>query len=110
MGRPDLVRVGIRGHDDVRYVLFFVSYTSHIGDCGGYGVCLVQPSATSPLFFDNLHFEHFDQSVNISRRQLIPIFLTHKPAFSRFSLSFQPRIVVHNLGKIVKRQVCQKWG
>ena len=25
---------------------------------------LVQPSATSPLFFDNLHFEHFDKSVN----------------------------------------------
>jgi hypothetical protein len=23
-----------------------------------------QPSATSPLFFDNLHFEHFDKSVN----------------------------------------------
>jgi hypothetical protein len=22
-----------------------------------------QPSATSPLFFDNLHFEHFDKSV-----------------------------------------------
>jgi hypothetical protein len=25
---------------------------------------LQQPSATSPLFFDNLHFEHFDKSVN----------------------------------------------
>jgi hypothetical protein len=24
----------------------------------------LQPSATSPLFFDNLHFEHFDKSVN----------------------------------------------
>jgi hypothetical protein len=26
---------------------------------------LGQPSATSPLFFDNLHFEHFDKSVNL---------------------------------------------
>ena len=43
-----------------------------------------------------------------SRRQLIPIF--DKPAFSRFSQLFQPRIVVHHFGKIVKRQVCQKWG
>jgi len=25
---------------------------------------ILQPSATSPLFFDNLHFEHFDKSVN----------------------------------------------
>jgi len=25
---------------------------------------LTQPSATSPPFFDNLHFEHFDKSVN----------------------------------------------
>ena len=25
---------------------------------------LTQSSATSPLFFDNLHFEHFDKSVN----------------------------------------------
>jgi hypothetical protein len=25
---------------------------------------LEQPSATSPLFLDNLHFEHFDKSVN----------------------------------------------
>ncbi len=33
-----------------------------------------------------------------------------KPAFSRFSQLFQPRIVVHLLGKIVKRQVCQKGG
>ena len=24
-----------------------------------------QPSATSPLFFDNLHFEHFDKSVHL---------------------------------------------
>ena len=24
-----------------------------------------QPSATSPPFFDNLHFEHFDKSVNL---------------------------------------------
>jgi len=24
-----------------------------------------QPSATSPLFFDNLHFEHFDKSFNL---------------------------------------------
>jgi hypothetical protein len=45
---------------------------------------------------------------SISRRQLIPIF--DKPAFSRFSQLFQPRIVVHNFWKIVKRQVCQKWG
>jgi hypothetical protein len=28
-------------------------------------VCVIQPSATSPLFFDNLHFEHFDKSVNL---------------------------------------------
>ncbi len=41
-----------------------------------------------------------------SRRQLIPLF--DKPAFSRFSQLFQPRIVVHIFGKIVKRQVCQK--
>jgi hypothetical protein len=27
-----------------------------------------QPSATSPLFFDNLHFEHFDKSVNHESR------------------------------------------
>jgi hypothetical protein len=26
---------------------------------------LDQSSATSPLFFDNLHFEHFDNSVNL---------------------------------------------
>ena len=26
--------------------------------------CVLQPSATSPLFFDNLHFEHFDKNVN----------------------------------------------
>jgi hypothetical protein len=26
---------------------------------------IMQPSATSPLFFDNLHFEHFDKSVNL---------------------------------------------
>jgi len=25
---------------------------------------IAQQSATSPLFFDNLHFEHFDKSVN----------------------------------------------
>ena len=25
---------------------------------------IAQPSATRPLFFDNLHFEHFDKSVN----------------------------------------------
>jgi hypothetical protein len=43
-----------------------------------------------------------------SSRQLIPLF--DKPAFSRFSQLFQPRIVVHLLGKIVKRQVCQKGG
>jgi len=24
-----------------------------------------QPSATSPLFFDHLHFEHFDKSVDL---------------------------------------------
>ncbi len=29
---------------------------------------LGQPSATSPLFFDNLHFEHFDKSVNHESR------------------------------------------
>jgi len=29
---------------------------------------LFQPSATSPLFFDNLHFEHFDKSVNHESR------------------------------------------
>ncbi len=28
------------------------------------GSIILQPSATSPLFFDNLHFEHFDKSVN----------------------------------------------
>ena len=27
-----------------------------------------QPSATSPLFFDNLHFEHFDKNVNHESR------------------------------------------
>ena len=43
-----------------------------------------QPSATHPLF--------------------------DKPAFSRFSQLFQPRIVVHLFGKIVKSQVCQKMG
>jgi len=30
--------------------------------------CISQPSATSPLFFDNLHFEHFDKSVNHESR------------------------------------------
>jgi len=43
-----------------------------------------------------------------SRRQLTPVF--DKPAFSRFSLIFQPRFVVHSFWKIVKRQVCQKRG
>jgi len=41
---------------------------------------LYQPSATRPRF--------------------------DKPAFSRFSQLFQPRLVVHSVGKIVKRQVC----
>jgi hypothetical protein len=27
--------------------------------------CGNQPSATSPLFFDNLHFDHFDKRVNM---------------------------------------------
>ena len=31
-------------------------------------MCLQQPSATSPLFFDNLNFEHFDKSVNHESR------------------------------------------
>ena len=39
-----------------------------------------------------------------SRRQLTPVF--DKPAFSRFSQIFHPRLVVHSFGKIVKRQVC----
>ena len=43
-----------------------------------------------------------------SRRQLIPLF--DKPAFSRFSPKGEPRFVVEIIGKIVKRQVCQKWG
>jgi len=47
--------------------------------------CSNQPSATHPPFFD-------------------------KPAFSRFSQLFHPRIVVHIFGKIVQRQVCQKGG
>jgi hypothetical protein len=34
------------------------SFYYHLGS-------LDQPSATSPLFFDNLHFEHFDKSVNL---------------------------------------------
>ena len=38
-----------------------------------------------------------------SRRQLTPVF--DKPAFSRFSQIFQPRLMVHSFGKIVKRQV-----
>ena len=41
-----------------------------------------------------------------SRRKLTPVF--DKPAFSRFSQIFQPRLVVHSFGKIVKRQVCVK--
>ncbi len=40
--------------------------------------------------------------------QLIPIF--DKPAFSRFSQNCEPRFVVEIIGKIVKRQICQKWG
>jgi len=44
--------------------------------------CFIQPSATHPPRFD-------------------------KPAFSRFSQIFQPRLVVHSFGKIVKRQVCR---
>ncbi len=43
-----------------------------------------------------------------SLRQLTPVF--DKPAFSRFSQLFQPRIVVHIFGKIVKMKVCQKGG
>jgi hypothetical protein len=43
-----------------------------------------------------------------SRRQLIPLF--DKPSFSRFSQKCEPRFVVEIIGKIVKRQVCQKRG
>ncbi len=170
--------------------------TNRLGRC--------QPSATSPLFFDNLHFEHFDKSVNLDswltflskclyegrsniRERIFKalfkyvstrfgqrsfekcfentfpnvcstfqnlrlgtinspkcpnglgnvililmklcycsghillsihytsavgnssLFLTNLP-FHDFSQLFQPPIVVHNFGKIVKRQVCQKWG
>jgi len=37
---------------------------------------------------------------------------TPKSSFgeNRFSHIFQPRLVVHSVGKIVKRPVCQKWG
>ncbi len=45
-----------RSQDDDSMMI--VSIEAH-GTC-----CLGQPSATSPLFFDNLHFEHFDKSVN----------------------------------------------
>ncbi len=40
------------------------------------------------------------------RVTLVPLF--DKPAFSRCYQLFQPRFVVHQFGKIVKRQVCQK--
>ncbi len=53
-------------------------------------------------------FEALFKGVSTSRRQLIPLF--DKPAFSRFSQLFQPRIKVHIFGEIVKRQVCQKGG
>ena len=43
--------------------------------------------------------------LSISRRQLTPHF--YKPAFSRFSQSCEPLIVVEIVGKIVKRPVCQ---
>ena len=49
------------------------------------------------------NFQGSNKALRISSRQLIPIF--DKPAFSRFSQLFQPRIVVHNFGKIVKRPV-----
>ena len=45
------------------------------------------------------------ESVELSLRQLTPVF--DKPAFSRFSQLFQPRLVIHSFGKIVKRPVCQ---
>ena len=38
-----------------------------------------------------------------------PPFLTNLP-FHDFSQLFQPRLVVHSFGKIVKRQVCQNRG
>jgi hypothetical protein len=79
-----------------------------------------QPTSFTGWYHDDVSVEitkgwyHDDESVEItrwwyhSRRQLIPIF--DKPAFSRFSQLFQPQFVVHIFGKIVKRQVCQKWG
>jgi hypothetical protein len=44
----------------------------------------IQPSATRPLFCDNLHLGQIAKSVNLD--------------------------VVHSFGKIVKRQVCVKNG
>jgi len=46
--------------------------------------------------------------ISISCLQLTPVF--DKPAFSRFSQIFQPRLVVRSFGKIVKRQVLSKTG
>jgi len=39
-------------------------------------------------------FEGICEGVSTSRRQLTPVF--DKPAFSRFSQIFQPRLVVHS--------------
>ena len=58
-------------------------------------VCWLRPRSTA-------------SHVQTSRRQLIPLF--DKPAFSRFSQKGEPRFVVEIIGKIVKRQVCQKRG
>ena len=49
-----------------------------------------------------------EPTVQSSRVPLIPNF--DKPAFSRFSQNGEPRFVVEIVGKIVKRQVCQKEG
>jgi hypothetical protein len=48
------------------------------------------------------------KTLQISRRQLIPIF--DKPAFSRFSQLFQPRIVVHIFGKNREKAGLSKMG
>ncbi len=51
---------------------------------------LVQPSATSPLFFDNLHFEHFDKSVHLDS------WLTFLSKCSKWRLSKKRGLVAYD--------------
>ncbi len=53
------------------------------------GTYATQPSATSPLFRDNLHFEHFDKNVNHESR------LTLLSKCSKWRLSKKRGLVAH---------------